>query len=841
MPDWTRIREVFEASVERPKTERQEILDRECAQDQELRNRVEELLDADQKQDRAMIETDAPVGLLQTNATRIRQIGPYEIIGVLGAGGMGTVFEAKQEHPRRSVAVKVLRSLLATPAARQRLEYEGETLARLHHPGIAQIYDAGSWQDPDSGESSPYFAMEYVAAAKPLDLYAEEQALDLNGRIELFLQVCDAVQHGHQIGILHRDLKPANMLVGADGLVKVIDFGIARAVDSTQDDRDLRTISGQVLGTLVYMSPEQLAGSPATIDVRADVYALGATLYELCTGRPPHERGNESLAQFIDTVQSRIPAPASSIPKPGLKLTVELDWILLKALEHDRERRYASTSEFAADLRRLLRNQPVIARPPTTGYLLRKFVRRHRALVGTVAAAGLLLLVTSVIAILGWVKADRATQTARLEADTQAAVTQYMLGLIGRARVENGGREITMVEVLEQSEALVGELAEGRLDVAASMRIATANSYLSLKLPDKALPILRAVLDSSESELGANHPQVLSARHSLGLALSYLGEHAEAANCLSTLLALRLQVEGPDSETVAETRQVLGSALLETGDLDRAEGVLRAASAHFRNRLGPISTPGKELSQLQRKSVLTDVSLALVLRTAAKLQQAEAFAEDAWNLAEASFGSDDPATATAAQEFANILSEGGKNEAAADHLAEVLNYKRRVYGADHPDTLTTQASLGAVLKRLGRMGEALTHLQAAWAGRESRGERSVNALVALFNLAVTLESHGSLQESEEHFKLLFELSPGVVAETQWLHGQFRKGFGTCLRRMKKFPEAEVELLAALAVMEAGLGPDHPRIPKVLVDLVELYQAWGRPAQAEPYARRLERK
>jgi len=621
MTEWTRIREIFVAAVDLDADARRTLLDELCADDQELRKSVEELLSADTADHSVMIENQAPFELAEGRSTRIKRVGDYEILRLLGSGGMGTVFEATQQSPKRSVAVKILRSLLVTEQARRRFEYEAETLARLHHPNIAQIHEAGAWQDPDSGEDCPFFAMEFVHEAKPLDQFANDAALDLRSRLELFLQVCDAVEHGHLQGILHRDIKPGNILVGADGLPKVIDFGIARSADASQDQRSMRTFSGQVMGTLAYMSPEQLSGDATSVDLRSDLYSLAATLYELLAGHPPHERGEESIPSFIAQVCERPPA-APSMAASELQLPAELDWIILKALESEKNRRYSTVSEFAADLERFLRNEPVTARAQTTAYLLRKFVHRHRSLVTTVAAATVLLIASTLVAIKGWVEADHNMQIARMEAGTQQAVTNYTRRLIERARQKGGAREITMLEVLDQSDEVLDELAQGQANVALSLRLAAANFYLDLMHPEKALPLLEQGIEETTSRLASQHADVLSAKHSLGLTLINLDRYEEGIDCLKKVLRDRIATQGANSRTVAETRQVLGAAFCDIGDFEAAEQQLIPAIEIFEAVVAAQTDRSTGVMSPVHWLVLSRTGLASALESSGKYAEA---------------------------------------------------------------------------------------------------------------------------------------------------------------------------------------------------------------------------
>ncbi|MHC5064560.1 MAG: serine/threonine-protein kinase [Planctomycetota bacterium] len=838
MSEWTRVREIFEQVVELAAQERTRALDAACAEDASLRAAVEELLAADAEEDSAAIESRAPIELVEAASTRLKQVGAYKIVRLLGSGGMGTVFEATQQSPKRSVAIKILRSMLVSERARRRFEYEAETLARLHHPNIAQIYEAGTWQDPDSGEDSPFFAMEFVAGAKPLDRFAEDSGLDLAQRLELFIQICAAVQHGHQLGVLHRDLKPGNILVGNDGLPKVIDFGIARSADANQDERSMQTLPGQVMGTLAYMSPEQLSGSSKDIDLRSDVYSLGASLYELITGRPPHERGEESIAQFIQRVSETSPSLPSTT-QARLQISAELDWILLKALDAERDRRYASVSEFAADLERFLHDEPVTARAQTTGYLLRKFVRRHRSLVATVAAAIVLLLTSTIIAITGWYEADYNMGIARLEASTQQAVTEYTRRLIARARAKGGGREITMLEMLDQSTDVLDELAQGRADVALSLQTAAANFYLDLMHAEKALPLLEEAIEEMAPRLADRHEDVLTARHSYGIALNRLGRYQESVPYLEEVLADRILVFGMDARAVAETRQVLGLAYDNSGDYAAAIEQLTLAVRFFEKLLESGVDPLTEHMNPAHWLVLSRTSLAGALETTGQYEESERVARAAWTLGLDQLGEDDPATANASKILANALTSLDQLDEAIERYRDVLRFQTRVYGESNRFTIIAMNNLAVALQRAGRLDEALEYLREVWRARKANEDLSVSALSGLFNLASVLEKNGDLEESQTFFAELFLLCEGRIPEDHWLYGQFRKSYGTLLRRLGRYEEAEVEVLAGLEVMENALGKNHPRIVRVIEELVILYQVMERPEAAARYQSRLE--
>jgi hypothetical protein len=333
----------------------------------------------------AMAAPAIPAAPAAAPAAADRRIGRYRVLATLGVGGMGVVYLAEQDHPRRTVALKVIRPELATERILRRFEMEGEILARLKHPGIAQVYEAGT---ADTGQGpQPYLAMELVNG-RPIDVHAAGK-LGARDRMELIARVCDAVQHAHQQGVVHRDLKPGNILVDASGQPKVLDFGVARFSGSEQGEGAKHTLTGQIVGTLPYMSPEQASGSPAAIDTRTDVYALGAILYLLLSGRTPHRLDDANVLEAARMIRDDEPPSLGTIDR---SLRGDAETIVAKALEKDKERRYQSPAELAADIRRFLADEPIMARPASTFYLLRKFAARNRALVGGIATTVVVLV-----------------------------------------------------------------------------------------------------------------------------------------------------------------------------------------------------------------------------------------------------------------------------------------------------------------------------------------------------------------------------------------------------------------------------------------------------------------
>lgn len=401
---WNRVQEAFDRVVTGPPANREAVLDEVCCGDAALRAEVEALLEHDS---RAGDDFLAPPKLAfgpTRNAPRDwaqrfvgRKIGRYTIARLIAAGGMGCVFEALQEQPSRVVALKVLQPGLSAPSALARFQLEPEVLARLQHPNIAQVFEAGL-HEYEQG-AVPYFAMEYIPNAQSLLDYANLHLLTTRQRLTLFALVCDAVHYGHQKGIIHRDLKPANILIGADGDPKLIDFGVARASDADIVVTTQYTNFGDLIGTVRYMSPEQCDGDPGVIDTRTDIYSLGVVLYELLTGAAPYDTGGTTVYKAIRVIKEEVPRPPSQINR---RLRGDVEAILLKTLEKEPARRYASAAELAQDIRRHLAGEPIEARPPTRWTRAVRCVSRHPILASLTTSAAILIAAVSMTFVLVW-------------------------------------------------------------------------------------------------------------------------------------------------------------------------------------------------------------------------------------------------------------------------------------------------------------------------------------------------------------------------------------------------------------------------------------------------------
>ena len=432
------IEELFELALDQAPENQAAFLDERCAGRPEVRAKVERLL----RLDHAGLETGLHTPMYWSGdraasgdeEPKPERIGRYEIVRKIGEGGMGTVYEATQDHPRRAVALKVIRPGGASRDMIRRFRHEADILGHLQHPGIAQVYEAGvSLRSDGDGAGSPgqpFFAMELIRGEPLLD-YARHNNLRTHQRMELLAKICDAVEHAHQKGVIHRNLKPSNVLVTAEGQPKILDFGVARATDSDLQTATLQTAVGQLIGTVPYMSPEQVTGDSRNLDTRSDVYALGVILYELLGDQLPHDLRHCSIPEAARIIQQDEPSRLSSL---NIAFRGDIETIVSKALDKDRERRYSGASALAADIRRYLHDEPVVARPASSMYQLRKFTKRHKGLVGGVIATVFTLVLGSTVAIVlalfaldqrdqAGLNAERATRIAYSASMAAAAVS----------------------------------------------------------------------------------------------------------------------------------------------------------------------------------------------------------------------------------------------------------------------------------------------------------------------------------------------------------------------------------------------------------------------------------
>lgn len=752
-------------------------------------------------------------------------VGRYRILRLLGEGGMGAVYEAEQEQPRRKVALKLIKTAWASPELLRRFEQESLALGRLHHPGIAQIYEAGS---ADTGLGfQPFFAMELIQG-KPLCEYANAQHLNTRERLMLMIQVCDAVQHAHQRGIIHRDLKPGNILVDENGQPKILDFGLARVTDSdAQATR--QTDMGQLLGTLAYMSPEQVLADPLAVDTRSDVYALGVILYELLAGKLPYTL-TRYLHETVQIIRQQDPAPLSSVSRV---YRGDIETIVTKALEKDKERRYASAADLAADIRRYLEDQPIAATAPSATYQLRKFARRHKALVGGLAAVFVVLAAGVAVSTWQAVRARRAEVQARQEAAKAEAVNQFLQDMLGSADPISGGqpgargREVTVAQALAQA---VQKLDAGAFQnqplVDAAIRMRIGETLLHMGNPSAAEPQLRRSLELRRKYLPAVHADV--AESALALARLYvpLGRD-EAVPLIREALATRITLFGPESREVAEAEDNL---LASSADRASVLGIAQDALRLNRKFYGKDSTDAAA-AQLQ----LARVNFAL-----GRQEDGEKAAIEAVNTYRKAAGKDDPTLAQQLTGAASLFNQLGRPVPAESYAREALAIYQNIHLGDHLRVLNAQMALANSLRRQSKLAEAETvaqeHLAMAERMFPTGGvARRANAMELV---GWVLKDEGKLEQAAVQLRTACDLGRKAWGADSAPFGNCVYSLAQVLRAQNQLAAAEPQYRDALAAFRHAGDDRDVAVVDAAFDFAENLNREGKRDEAERICREL---
>jgi len=864
-----------------PAEQRSGALDRLCAGDAHLREAVEALLIADQPTIASAPDgptvADAPTMASFDHASAPEPlgerpgsvIGPYTLREVIGEGGFGTVFLAEQAKPvARQVALKIIKLGMDTRQVVARFEQERQALAILDHPSIAKVFDAGATET-----GRPYFVMEYCTGER-IDAYCDRHRLGIRERMDLFAQVCAAVQHAHTKGLIHRDLKPSNVLVSTqDGkpLAKVIDFGIAKATASKLTERTLFTEQRQIVGTLEYMSPEQAEGNP-DIDTRTDVYSLGVMLYELLAGSPPFTSRELRSAAFAE-LQRIIrevdpPRPSTRLTRSAETISTvatqrrtdpqrlrsalkgELDWIVMKSLEKDRARRYPSPSALAEDIRRYLAGEAVTAAPPSRVYRARKFVSRHRAAVTAAALIAVALLLGIVGTSVGLVRANeqrRLAESARLgEAEQRTlaearlaqseATVKFLDDMLAAADPIAQGKDVTVRAVLDNAAGTMAPKFESQPLVAARLHGTIGRTYIGLGEYAPAEEHLRAQLDIYRNELGPESRDACRAVNELGVLLIKNGRHDEAEALLKRAVADHERLFGRADPITAQSVDVL--AQLYGLQMRTADSVALAREVLDRRR--------GSLGDEHPDTVSAMNSLAMILADAEQSEEAKSLFEEALAIQERLAGPDHPLTLQISANLAWMYywsadslkhSDPAEFQRRLDRSREIgertLEARRRVLGEEHHDTLTSMNNLAAVYRSLGLndLADELT-LKDIEVSVRTLGEEHPDTITSIANMGNSLRRRERYEEANAYFERALKNArksmppdaPGTAFILGW--------YGSSLRDLGRFAEGEPMLLEARGIIGRTLGDDHPIAGHMAKDLAALYEAWDK---AEPGA------
>jgi non-specific serine/threonine protein kinase/serine/threonine-protein kinase len=687
-------------------------------------------------------------------------IGPYQLLEVIGEGGMGQVWLAEQKYPvRRRVAIKLIKVGMDTREVVARFESERQALALMDHPAIAKVFEAGS-----TPTGRPYFAMEYVAGM-PITSYCDKHRLTLRQRMELFILVCEGVQHAHQKAIIHRDLKPSNILVSEiDGkpTPRIIDFGVAKATSQKLSGGTMHTQLGAVIGTLGYMSPEQADSAGEDIDTRSDVYSLGAILYELLVSALPLDLHQLAFDEVLHRLRDQdAPRPSTRLRTLGessamaaknrgadaptlvRQLRGDPDAIALKALEKDRKRRYASASDLAVDIRRYLRNEPVTAQPPSAAYRARKYVRRHRLGVA-MAGAGLLLLVGFAV-----VQAVELRRISR-ERDRADRISQFMMKMFKVSNPsEARGNSVTAREILDKASQQIGGGLNDDPELRARLIGTMAQTYAGLGLYGRAQALSQEALAIEQPLLGENHRLTLSTESELAQDIRAQGHLVEAEQRLRTTLTAQQKALGPDDPDTIATMDRLGYALSNEAHHTEAEALFRQTLAAERRVFGP--------DDAQTMNTLNE--LAQTLTVQGRYAEADQIYTELIAAQRQSLGADHPATLLSMEHAAENLTEEGRYGEAEKLENEVIAAQTRVLGPDHPQTLRTETFLAITLMKEGRFAEAdKLQTQVIAAKRRVLGPSHASTLQSMEFEALVLSGEGRYAESDKMFQEVIDIA-----------------------------------------------------------------------------------
>ncbi len=810
-----------------------------------------------------------------------QRIGPYRVLREIGRGGMSVVCLALREDLHRQVAIKVIKRGMDSAEILQRFLTERQILANLNHPSIAQLYDGGTIAD-----GLPYFVMEYVEG-EPIDRYCDRRRLPIAERVELFRRVSAAVHYAHQNLVVHRDLKPSNILVTADGVPKLLDFGIAKVLDPYGPEGLKATAPWLRLMTPNYASPEQINGQAIT--TASDVYSLAVLLYELLTGHLPYrfETGSpQELERVLGKIRPSKPSvvvarsreDSNTAPAPDPQtlararstqpaklarlLRGDLDTIVLTALQAEPQRRYGSVEQLSEDLRRSQAGLAISAREDSFWYLASTFLRRNKLPAAMALAAALLVVAFGVVALLQAIRVDRAHQRAE-------QVSEFLVALFEASADDSArGDAITARELLERGAARVERDLESQPDVQATLLDTIGRAFSHLHFFDRAIPLFEEALRIRRRELGPRAPLVATSLGNLAVAQWKAAQHEASQRSFEAALALRRQLDGESSPEIAEILYGLGHLRVAQGDLEGAARTARQAAGMQRKLLGGdhgstarseallarcLRDLGehREAEELYRAAIRRlrealgdhpDLAEALngfgfLLAERGDLEAAAAPTEQGLAMRRRLFGENHPAYAESLNVQAFLCRERGDYEAAIPLLRQSLDVLRQRYGEAHPAVAREQFNLAESLAEMGqpREAEALFRQTLALASRLV-GEAHPRVAILRVNLATVLHAQGRVDEAEGHLREAMAALRASVGEQHLFLAQARLAFASLLADRGQFEAAEAMLRQALPIVERALGEGHWRTAQARSELAGSLVGQGKLAEAETLLR-----
>lgn len=828
---------LFERALQLSGEERRRFLDDKCGADLALRSEIESLLGRYENHP-DFLENGIRVARVSENArvttdtdtlTDPPQIGSYRIKRRIGEGAWGIVYEAEQARPQRPVALKIIRPERATNDARRRFEREAALLARLQHPGIAQIFEAGTADiSSTTGEplSLPFIAMEYIEG-RSLDQYRLSRSDSPSEHISLVASICDAVEHAHQRSIIHRDLKPRNILIDNRGTAKVLDFGIAILSASVLDAAEMRTRNDALAGTIPYMSPEQLTGEP---DTRSDIYALGVILYELLAKRLPYPLEGQQLGEQIRIICNDPPLPLS---RANHALRGDIEVVVEKALQKDPNQRYQTATALAEDLRRILRHEPVAARRSSKMYRFRKWILRESSLAASLAVATLTLIVGTWVAVWLAVRATRAEtseRTERIAAQRHAARSENAMRFLGTALTASdpwrtsllvdNPRQLRVVELLAALETSVQDIRDPAVE--ASVRTWLGTMHTNLGAYEQAETHLPLAVSLAQQTLGQEHIDTLSAMYELGALRFRQGQYNESDELFEYVLTVRIRTLGKSDTGTLQA--MIAMALLREMQNRLADALNLHQQAYDRSNAG--------FGQHDARTIAALHNLSRCHNRLGHYSDAEQHATAALELSRTVLKQNNPLVLDIESNLAAIYVNRGKYSEAEPLLLGNLEAHRKVFGSEHPGTLTLINNLAIFYGRQGEYDRAEPLLrEVVDIGTRVQGAEHPDTLIASHNVAQVLLRRGRLLAAREFIEPALDTSKRVLGDNHLVTGMLLQVRGAILVATDDFGLAELSLLAAYRTLEEAVGTEHPYTQRAVNSLAGLYDKWGKPDQA----------
>jgi eukaryotic-like serine/threonine-protein kinase len=866
---WQRIQQLFHEAADLPASDRQAFLQSACTDDQKLISEVSAMLEQDSAGTSLLDQQLAEVvhqTMTAPTSLPTKEFGPYRVLSILGEGGMGVVYLAERTDLGNQVAIKVLRDAWLSPSRRERFASEQRTLAQLNHPAIAQLYDADTLPD-----GTPWFVMERVEGV-PVTKYCQQHNCPVEECLRLFRAICEAVQYAHGNAVIHRDLKPSNILVKNDGSVRLLDFGIAKQMESLDVPLD-QTMTGLRLMTPAYAAPEQIRGD--RIGIYTDVYSLGVILYELLTGQLPFDLSNLTPAEAATIITEHEPGkPSAAAKRVGGKVGAlslnraalskaawaDLDVLCLTAMHKDPRRRYRSVEALIRDIDHYLNGEPLEARADTLGYRMAKFVRRNRR---AVTAAALVSAVVIGLVVFFTLRLAKARNAALAEAARTQRVQQFMMNLF------EGGDEavgpaaemkvLTMVDRgVQQAQALSNDPK-----VQAELYGTLGSIYEKLGKLDQGEVLLQQALEQRKKLFGADSPQVAESLVALGELKADQAHMDEAEQLVRQGLEMDKRLLPPNHPAIAQATSALGKILEDRGQYDQSIVALNEAvrlqsvsglvtpdlaaslselanSQFYAGHYDISDTLNRRVLAMHRQlygdnhPLVADtlINLAEIQVQAGHYEQAEQFDRQALAITEAWYGPSHPETASAMTLLGRVLVYEKHYDEAADLLQKALAVQEQVYGPVHPRVASVLNDLGKVAQNRGKLDEAEADFRRmAEIYRTVYHDHHYLIAVALSNLGSVYLEKKQYARAEQLFREVIKRFTDTLSADHVNTGIARVKLGNALLLERRYGEAEAETRAGYEIVATQKSPNANWVLRARQDLLQEYGALNQPEKA----------